>query len=33
MLLLESEGFDAAEIRRMNTINPAALFTIGSEAA
>lgn len=29
MLLLESEGFSEAEIRRMNTTNPAALFRIG----
>ena len=29
MLLLESEGFDAAAIRRMSTTNPAALFRIG----
>ena len=29
MLLLESEGFTEAEIRRMNTANPAALFGIG----
>lgn len=28
MLLLESEGFTAAELRRMNTTNPAALFAI-----
>ena len=28
MLLLESEGFSAAELRRMNTTNPAALFGI-----
>lgn len=28
MLLLESEGFSAAELRRMNTTNPAALFSI-----
>lgn len=30
MLLLEAEGFDEAEIRRMNTDNPADLFRIGS---
>jgi hypothetical protein len=28
MLMLESEGFDEAAIRRMNTTNPAALFGI-----
>lgn len=30
MLLLEAEGFSEAEIRRMNTQNPADLFRIGS---
>jgi hypothetical protein len=30
MLLLEAEGFTEAEIRRMNTTNPADLFRIGS---
>jgi hypothetical protein len=30
MLLVESAGFTAAEIRQMNTINPTALFRIGN---
>ena len=30
MLLLESEGFTEAEIRTMNSTNPAKLFRIGS---
>jgi hypothetical protein len=29
MVLLESEGFTEAEMRRMNTHNPAALFKVG----
>lgn len=33
MLLLESEGFTEAEIRRMNTENPSALFRVGKPAA
>lgn len=33
MLLLETEGFSEAEIRRMNSENPAALFRIGKQPA
>jgi hypothetical protein len=33
MLLLEAAGFGEAEIRRMNAVNPAALFRVGGDAA
>ena len=33
MLLLESEGFSEAQLRTMNTHNPAALFKVGANAA